>query len=176
MLARFATLSGYAGGQHIVSRYERHHDRTREIARRSTPCGSPFLFWLSSGACPQRLRRLCADLLPQGSVWYAGAVAVGARPRHAIHVVDPAFVTQTTLVATGRTDLHRRLGIVGGLLAVAMLAVGTAVAVPAAKRPPVPGIQPPLEQLATPLGGLAILRCWWRSVFTTDAIATATSD
>src|SRR3954452_17406186 len=43
-------------------------------------------------------------------------------------------VTQTTLVAARRTDLHRRLGIVGGVLAVTMLAVGTAVAIAAAKR------------------------------------------
>jgi hypothetical protein len=66
------------------------------------------------------------------------------------------FVTQTTLVAARRTDLHRRLGIVGGLLAVAMLVVGTAVAVAAAKRGQVPGFPPPLVGLATPLGGLAI--------------------
>lgn len=66
------------------------------------------------------------------------------------------FVTQTTLVAARRTDLHRRLGIVGGLLAVAMLVVGTAVAVAAAKRGQAPGLPPPLEFLATPLGGLAI--------------------
>ena len=51
-------------------------------------------------------------------------------------------VTQTTLVAARRTDLHRRLGIVGGMLAVPMLAVGTAVAIPAAKRDPIPGLQP----------------------------------
>jgi hypothetical protein len=65
------------------------------------------------------------------------------------------FVTQTTLVAAKRTDLHRRLGIVGALLAVAMLVVGTAVAVAvaAAKRGPFPAS---LEELATPLGGLAI--------------------
>src|SRR4029453_3111358 len=37
------------------------------------------------------------------------------------------FVTQTALVAAKRTDLHRRLGIVGALLAVAMLVVGAAV-------------------------------------------------
>jgi hypothetical protein len=71
------------------------------------------------------------------------------------------FVTQTTLVAAKRTDLHRRLGIVGALLAVAMLVVGTAVAVAAAKLPPVSDDQrgqfpAPLEELATPLGGLAI--------------------
>jgi hypothetical protein len=74
------------------------------------------------------------------------------------------FVTQTALVAAKRTDLHRRLGIVGALLAVAMLFVGTAVAVAAAKR----GAQTqvllieqgqftaPLKELATPLGLLAI--------------------
>jgi len=74
------------------------------------------------------------------------------------------FVTQTTLVAAKRTDLHRRLGIVGALLAVAMLVVGTAVAVAAAKRPQVRELEPggrglftaPLEELATPLGLLAI--------------------
>jgi hypothetical protein len=74
------------------------------------------------------------------------------------------FVTQTTLVAAKRTDLHRRLGIVGALLAVAMLVVGTAVAVAAAKRGPQTGallieqgqFATPLEELATPLGGLAI--------------------
>jgi hypothetical protein len=66
------------------------------------------------------------------------------------------FVTQTTLVAAKRTDLHRRLGIVGALLAVAMLVVGTAVAVAAAKRGQVPGFLPPLEEFATPLGLLAI--------------------
>jgi hypothetical protein len=70
------------------------------------------------------------------------------------------FVIQTTLIAAKRTDLHRRLGIAGGLLAVAMLVLGTAVAVGAAKRGPppnpVPGFPPPLEFLATPLGGLAL--------------------
>jgi hypothetical protein len=74
------------------------------------------------------------------------------------------LVTQTALVAARRTDLHRRLGIVGALLAVAMLVVGTAVAVAAAKRGPQAGVlvieqgqfPAPLEELATPLGGLSI--------------------
>jgi len=71
-------------------------------------------------------------------------------------------VTQTTLVAARRTDLHRRLGIVGGVLAVTMLAVGTAVAIAAAKRGQFPGntgtagLGIRLADLATPLGGLAI--------------------
>ena len=68
------------------------------------------------------------------------------------------FLTQTTLIAVKRTDLHRRLGIVGGLLAVVMLVVGTAVAVASAKRgpqTPLTGFPPPLELLTTPLGALS---------------------
>jgi len=42
------------------------------------------------------------------------------------------------------------------LLAVAMLVVGTAVAVAAAKRGQVPELPPPLEFLAVPLGNLTI--------------------
>jgi len=42
------------------------------------------------------------------------------------------------------------------LLAVAMLVVGTAVAVAAAKRGQAPELPPPLEFLAVPLGNLAI--------------------
>jgi len=67
------------------------------------------------------------------------------------------FVAQTTLVAAKRTDLHRRLGIVGALLAVAMLVVGTVVAVAAARRGQLsPPFVASLEELATPLGGLTI--------------------
>jgi hypothetical protein len=65
------------------------------------------------------------------------------------------FLMQTMLVSAGRTDLHRRLGIGGGFLAIAMLVVGAAVAIAAAKRGPIPGLPPPLEFLAVPLGGLA---------------------
>jgi hypothetical protein len=36
------------------------------------------------------------------------------------------FVAQTWLVARGRTDLHRRLGLFGALVAIAMIVVGTA--------------------------------------------------
>ena len=50
------------------------------------------------------------------------------------------FVAQTTLVAAKRTDLHRRLGIVGALLAVAMLVVG------AVGQHPVGCLQCPLLQ------------------------------
>src|SRR3977135_4488019 len=34
------------------------------------------------------------------------------------------FVIQTTLVAARRTDIHRRLGILGGVIAILMILVG----------------------------------------------------
>ena len=49
------------------------------------------------------------------------------------------FVVQTRLIAGRRTPLHRRLGVVGGLLAVAMLVVGTMAAIASARR----GFTPP---------------------------------
>jgi uncharacterized membrane protein YozB (DUF420 family) len=60
---------------------------------------------------------------------------------------------QTSLVSLGRTDLHRRLGTVGALLAVAMVAMGTAGALIAARRPGgFVGVNvPPLRFLAIPL-------------------------
>ena len=39
------------------------------------------------------------------------------------------YVTQTTLVATGRTAIHRRIGIAGVVLAVLMLVVGSATSI-----------------------------------------------
>ena len=39
------------------------------------------------------------------------------------------YVTQTTLVATGRTAIHRRIGIAGVVLAALMLVVGTATSI-----------------------------------------------
>ena len=39
------------------------------------------------------------------------------------------FLVQTVLSARRRRDLHRRLGIVGAVLAAAMVAVGTAIAI-----------------------------------------------
>jgi hypothetical protein len=70
------------------------------------------------------------------------------------------LLVQSTLIAVKRTDLHRRLGMAGGLLAVSMLVVGTAVAVAAAKRGPppnaLPGFPPPLEFLVIPLGDLTV--------------------
>src|SRR6187549_216938 len=52
------------------------------------------------------------------------------------------FVAQTVLVASGRTYLHRRMGIAGGVLAALVVIVGTTVAVMRLKTgiSPLPGI------------------------------------
>jgi hypothetical protein len=67
------------------------------------------------------------------------------------------FLVQVTLVAAKRTDLHRRLGVAGGLLALLMLLVGVTTAIAAAKRgfgPP--GGPPPLVFLTIPFGDILV--------------------
>jgi uncharacterized membrane protein YozB (DUF420 family) len=65
------------------------------------------------------------------------------------------FLTQTSLIAARRADLHRRLGVAGGVLAVLMLVVGYLTAVEGARRGVTPpGGPPPLTFLAVPLGAL----------------------
>jgi hypothetical protein len=68
------------------------------------------------------------------------------------------LVVQASLVGLGRTDLHRRLGTAGALLAVAMVVMGTAGALIAARRPGgFVGIGvPPLRFLAIPLFDMAL--------------------
>lgn len=65
------------------------------------------------------------------------------------------FIVQTQLVAAGRTDLHRRLGVFGALLAATVLIVGPTVAVAAAKLGHSPG-PPPLVFLVVPLGDMLV--------------------
>lgn len=67
------------------------------------------------------------------------------------------FVTQTTLVAAHRTDIHRRLGIVGGVIAVLMILLGVTTAVIRAKQgaTPVPEVSP-LSFLVIPLGDMFV--------------------
>lgn len=62
------------------------------------------------------------------------------------------FLAQTTLVATGRRDIHRRLGIAGGVLALALVVLGCLTVIENARRgfdlsgdlsffpPPPPGV------------------------------------
>ncbi len=62
------------------------------------------------------------------------------------------FVVQTALVSARRTDIHRRLGLLGAALALVMLVMGYLVAVAAARRGfSTPGLPPPLVFLAVPI-------------------------
>ncbi len=49
------------------------------------------------------------------------------------------FITQTSLIAARRVDVHRKLGVVGGVLAAAMVVAGTKLAVEVVRR----GVAPP---------------------------------
>lgn len=65
------------------------------------------------------------------------------------------FVAQTRLVAAGRTDLHRKLGVAGLVVAAAVVILGAKVAIEGARGGLSPGL-PPLVFLAVPLGMLAV--------------------
>jgi hypothetical protein len=67
------------------------------------------------------------------------------------------FLIQTTLVAAHRTDIHRRLGILGGVIAGLMILIGPTTAVIRASQgaTPVPGISP-LSFLVVPLGDILV--------------------
>jgi uncharacterized membrane protein YozB (DUF420 family) len=67
------------------------------------------------------------------------------------------FLTQTSLIAAKRTDLHRRLGVAGALLAVLLLVVGYLTAVEGARLGVTPpGGPPPMAFLAVPIGTLVV--------------------
>lgn len=65
------------------------------------------------------------------------------------------FVVQVRLVAAGRTDLHRRLGVIGAVLAILVVVVGTVTAITGARNGATPG-PPPLVFLAIPLGDMVV--------------------
>jgi hypothetical protein len=67
------------------------------------------------------------------------------------------FMVQTTLVATNRTHIHRRLGIAGGVIAVLMVVVGVITALVRAKQgaTPLPEVSP-LSFLVIPLGDMFV--------------------
>jgi hypothetical protein len=67
------------------------------------------------------------------------------------------FLSQAVLVATGRTYLHRRMGIGGAVLAALVVIVGTAVAITRAKTgvSPIPGV-PALAFFAIPLFDMVV--------------------
>jgi hypothetical protein len=67
------------------------------------------------------------------------------------------FLIQTTLVAAHRTDIHRRLGILGGVIAGLMILIGPTTAVIRASQgaTPVPDVSP-LSFLVVPLGDIFV--------------------
>ena len=81
--------------------------------------------------------------------------------RHAHALVFTAwvllFLAQTTLIAARRTDIHRRLGILGAVLAALVIIMGTATAILRAKAgaAPIPGVSP-LSFLAIPFFDMVV--------------------
>jgi hypothetical protein len=78
------------------------------------------------------------------------------------------FLAQSTLVAAGRTGLHRRLGVAGAVLAALLVVVGTTTAISRAAEGAAPLGVPPLAFLAVPFfdmvvfAGLAGVGLWYR--------------
>lgn len=66
------------------------------------------------------------------------------------------LVVQTTLVAARRTDVHRRLGVLGGIIAALMVPVGVALAISSARNGLAPGSLDPVTFLAVPLGAMVL--------------------
>jgi hypothetical protein len=67
------------------------------------------------------------------------------------------LLIQTTLVAAHRTDLHRRLGIAGALIATLMVIIGTMTAIIRAREGfTPPGGPPPLVFLVIPLSDMVV--------------------
>ena len=66
------------------------------------------------------------------------------------------FVAQTTLIAAGRTDIHRRLGVAGVVLAAGMVVLGTVLAIGNAREGHAPPGIPPLPFLLIPLTDMLV--------------------
>jgi hypothetical protein len=75
------------------------------------------------------------------------------------------FIVQTTLIASRRVSLHRKLGTVGALLAAAMVVAGTSLAISSAARGGAPPGIEPLPFLAIPLFDMVLF-----ATFVTSAI------
>src|SRR5687767_12605535 len=66
------------------------------------------------------------------------------------------FIVQTALVASRRVQVHRKLGIAGGVLATLMVVVGLTTAIKAAERGSAPPGADPLAFLAIPLTDMVL--------------------
>ena len=97
--------------------------------------------------------------------WYPEWARVHGAPETFFYIHGTVFaawllllIAQTSLVGAGRVDLHRRLGVLGAGLAVAIVLLGAVGALMAASRPtgfidvPVP----PLQFLVIPFAALAL--------------------
>jgi hypothetical protein len=96
--------------------------------------------------------------------WFSGPIYSGERALTPLAYVHGAifsawvvlFIVQTALVAARRVALHRRLGIAGALLAVAMVVVGLRTAFAMAARGAAPPGIDPISFLATPLTDIVL--------------------
>jgi uncharacterized membrane protein YozB (DUF420 family) len=66
------------------------------------------------------------------------------------------LVAQTALIAGGRADIHRRLGVAGAVLAVAMFVIGIAVSIETLRRNGAPPGGDPRKFFAIPLGDILV--------------------
>ena len=66
------------------------------------------------------------------------------------------FAVQVGLVAANRRDIHRKLGVFGALLAVAVVVVGTATAIESARHGLAPDGLPPRVFMVIPLGAVFV--------------------
>lgn len=67
------------------------------------------------------------------------------------------LIVQTSLVAADRTDIHRKLGVAGAILAALMIVVGFTLAIHAAKYGfKTPGLPPPLIFLVVPFFDIVV--------------------
>jgi hypothetical protein len=76
------------------------------------------------------------------------------------------FIVQTALVSSRRVAVHRRLGVAGGVLAAAMVAAGTTIAIATAARGSAPPGADPLAFLIIPLFDMILF-----SIFVATALA-----
>lgn len=129
-----------------------HREGVSPTAGRQPRSGSRFYPWIAVVAA-------LIIFAGFGRTFYLRSVS-GAPPLSALLIVHGlvmttwfvVFGTQVALVAAGRTDLHRRLGVLGLLVAVLVVVVGVAAAIDAGRRgaSPAPGV-PPLMFMAVPL-------------------------
>jgi hypothetical protein len=117
--------------------------------------------WFFSGMALAALVTVVAGFAP---TYFLRGRSEGLPLSPLLHVHGAMFTSwmvlvlvQALLVAVNRTDVHRRLGVAGGALALTMPVVGMAVAIAAAKNGvTVPGGPPPLQFLAIPVGDLVV--------------------